>query len=227
MEGNKQQVVIPVLLDNVKVFIVKGEKTIIFDAGRKGDCDKIINALKENGIALEDVALIVISHSHTDHYGDLYELQRKTGAKVVVHSSEAEYMKMGKNSELVSHNIFFKILMKLLGGIKVKGVQPDLLVNDKFELGEYGVNGFIVHTPGHTNGSLSLILEDGNAIVGDLIGGKYNSNSLPSIPRLYSDIKKLNESIQTILNTKVNKIFTSHGGTYEASQVKVLIKNGE
>lgn len=224
---DKQQFIIPILLNNVKVFIVKGEKTIIFDAGRKGDCNKIISALKENGIDLKDVSLIIISHSHTDHYGDLYELKKRTGAKVAIHSSEAEYMKKGINSELIAHNIGLKILMKIFARLKVKGVQPEVLINEKLQLDEYGIEGVIVHTPGHTNGSLSVVLANGSAIVGDMIGGKYNLNTNPCIPGIYSDIKKLKESIQALLSYKSNTIYTSHGGTYKPSEVELLIKDGE
>lgn len=60
-----------------------------------------------------------------------------------------------------------------------------------------------------------------------MIGGKYNLNTNPSIPGIYSDIKKLKESIQTVLNYKSNIIYTSHGGTYKSSEVELLIKEGE
>jgi hydroxyacylglutathione hydrolase len=47
-------------------------------------------------------------------------------------------------------------------------VEPEILVDEEMDLLEFGVNGRIVHTPGHTSGSISLLLDSGEAFVGDL-----------------------------------------------------------
>ncbi len=223
MDSASKPIIIPVLLNNVKSFIIKGEKTIIFDAGRKGDSSRIIKALEENLIPIEEVSLIIISHAHTDHYGDLFKLKEISKAKVAVHICEAKYLKNGINSELITKNIALKPLLKLFSLTKVTGVEPDLLVDEKLDLKDYGVDGVIIHTPGHTKGSLSLILNDGNAIVGDLITTSKKSNH-PSLPGIYSDIKSIKKSIFDVLGFKPSNIFTSHGGTYTQSDIESLVK---
>jgi glyoxylase-like metal-dependent hydrolase (beta-lactamase superfamily II) len=55
---------------------------------------------------------------------------------------------------------------------KYQGVEPDILMKNEFDLSEYGINGKIVHTPGHTEDSITIILDNGEMLLGDLVRGK-------------------------------------------------------
>jgi glyoxylase-like metal-dependent hydrolase (beta-lactamase superfamily II) len=50
-------------------------------------------------------------------------------------------------------------------------VRPDILLPDEMPLQAFGVDGKVVYTPGHTAGSISVLLSTGEAIVGDLLMG--------------------------------------------------------
>jgi hydroxyacylglutathione hydrolase len=54
------------------------------------------------------------------------------------------------------------------GITRFDGVEPDILTDEGMDLLAFGVNGRIVHTPGHTAGSISLVLDSGEAFVGDI-----------------------------------------------------------
>lgn len=54
------------------------------------------------------------------------------------------------------------------GATEFDKVEPEILVEEDIDLLEFGVNGKIVHTPGHISGSISLLLDSGEAFVGDL-----------------------------------------------------------
>lgn len=218
----KEQTIIPVSLGFVKSFIIKGEKTIIVDAGIKGSSDKIIKELEINGISHEDVSLIIITHAHSDHYGGLLALKNCLSAPVAVHESEAEYLRTGKSAPVVVHNPFFKLLFKLFRHSDIGRIEPEIVFDDKLDLSEYGVNGTVVLTPGHTEGSVSIIIDEGNIIVGDMIGGKADG-SRASLPFIYSDIDVLKNSIRKILNFKPVRIYTSHGGIYTTENVSKLL----
>jgi hydroxyacylglutathione hydrolase len=59
-------------------------------------------------------------------------------------------------------------------------VQPDILVNERMTLNEFGFNAFVIHTPGHSFGSISVIIDNEIAIVGDAMFGVFrNSVFLP------------------------------------------------
>ena len=101
---------------------------------------------------------------------------------------------------------------------------PDLLVDEAFDLSRFGINVRILHTPGHTAGSLSILLPGGELIVGDLMMGSLLGGSLfPSRPRLpyyADDLANLHASIQKVLSHNPHTIYPGHGGPLQAIAVK-------
>ena len=53
---------------------------------------------------------------------------------------------------------------------KVEGINPDIIIEDEFDLSGFGVKGKVIPTPGHTDGSVSIFLDSGKCICGDTIG---------------------------------------------------------
>jgi len=216
------QTIIPISLGFVKSFIIKGEKSIIVDAGIKGSSDKILAAMKANGVKPEDVSLIIITHAHTDHYGGLGALKNYISAPVAVHESEAEFLKSGTSAPVNLHGILFRIVKLFFKSSNISRVAPDVLIGDKFELGGYGVDGTVIHTPGHTAGSVSIILSGGEVIVGDMFGGKADG-SAARLPAIYYDLDALKRSIATVIAANPERIHTSHGGIYSPEAAAKLI----
>ena len=60
-------------------------------------------------------------------------------------------------------------ILEMTGGTNIEGVNPDILVDDVFGLSEYGISGKIIHTPGHSQGSMSIILDNGETLIGDMV----------------------------------------------------------
>jgi glyoxylase-like metal-dependent hydrolase (beta-lactamase superfamily II) len=153
--------VIPIKLGIVKLFIVKGEKAVIVDTGYPGQVNKILRCLDKNSIKPEDVSLIVITHGHIDHYGSAEELRTKTGAPIAVHRADAEYLKKGINyigaPASLSGRIIKALFIRTDESVS-KPLNPDIVFEDETDLSEFGVDGRVIHTPGHTEGSVSLIL---------------------------------------------------------------------
>jgi len=98
-------------------------------------------------------------------------------------------------------------------------VEPDILINKELDLKPYGVKGKIVSTPGHTPGSLSVILAGGKAIVGDLLMGGFILKRKPRYPLFAHDRKRLERSIKMILKLKPTILYTAHGGPLNPENV--------
>ncbi len=103
-------------------------------------------------------------------------------------------------------------------------VTPNLLVDESFDLSAYGIEGRILHTPGHTAGSISILLPDGAAIVGDvMMGGYMGGNLLGSRPNDHyfaEDLDAVHASIRALLEAGVTTFYVGHGGPLQRAAVE-------
>jgi hydroxyacylglutathione hydrolase len=226
MSLNTSLSVIPVKLGLVKSFVIKGDKAVIVDTGYPGNSERILDHLRKNGIEPSDVSLIIITHGHIDHYGSADELRKLTGASVAMHRADAEYLKKGINYigvplGLAGH--IFKSLFIRKDEAVYKSLEVDVVFEDYIDLKEFGINGRIIHTPGHTAGSVSIILSDGTAIIGDLMMGGIIRRGTPHFPLFANDYTQLEESIRKLLQLSPKVIHTSHGGSFTKEDLERLI----
>lgn len=90
------------------------------------------------------------------------------------------------------------------------------MVAEEMQLGVFGVNGFILSTPGHTEGSLSVVLQTGEAFVGDLAVNFMGSVTTP----FAVDTTELFLSWRKIVKLGVNNIYPRHGRPFGVSLLK-------
>ncbi len=212
--------IITINLGFVKSFLVVGSRVIIVDAGIPGSMKHILKIMKDNCIRYDDVSLTLVTHAHADHVGGLWELQDMLHAPVAIHRSEAQCLADGSGAEVALHSPAMKLLSPLMKGNKPRGVTADVLIDDKLDLSPYGIDGCILHTPGHTMGSVTLVTADGNAIVGDMVGGMRK----PALPGVYVDLGKMKHSIAQLETTGARMVYTSHGGSHAIAGVLQLVK---
>jgi hydroxyacylglutathione hydrolase len=217
--------VIPINLGMVNAYLIKSSKSILVDTGLHGSADRILKKISSEGINPKDVSLIVITHAHSDHTGSLKELKEATGAKVAVGKKDSDYLAHGMNFPVYSRKPLFKIVSWFLPRISVDGgVTPDIVIDSETDLGEYGAQGKIIPTPGHTQGSISVVLDSGEAIVGDLVSGGFLRKKKLQYPHFIHNQSILEESIKKIINLNPRIIFTGHGGPFEMEEVREKFK---
>jgi glyoxylase-like metal-dependent hydrolase (beta-lactamase superfamily II) len=140
----------------VNCYILGDEETkeaVVIDPG--GDEDDILEALKYAGLNLK---YIIDTHGHFDHVDANQPLKEATGAKIAIHEADAHLL--GQPS---AEAMFFT-------GNRVRLSQADLLLkeDDLLSFGTYRLK--VLHTPGHTPGGISLVLEGHTYVyVGDLL----------------------------------------------------------
>ena len=123
---------------------------IVIDPG--AEADKVLAA-----VGLRRIESIVLTHRHYDHIGAVYELVQKTSAKVIAHSLDAEAIADGKESRAF--------------GYREKGaIVVDALVEDGDDVYVGNSSLTVLHTPGHTIGSICLYnREDEILLAGDTL----------------------------------------------------------
>ncbi len=206
----------PVPLGFVTAYIVKQNGIILIDAGIPGSEEIILGTLKGLGFKPPDVSLIIITHGHQDHAGSAAALQEETGAPIICHSADAGYLENGKQGRLKPCSIVGYFLKFFFNRKKLSvfpPVHPDILIESAFDLRPYGISGRIVPTPGHTKGSVSIVLNSGERFIGDLIFPKIPSGK-PGLPFWAEKPELIMDSIRNICDSTCTRIYPGHGGPY-------------
>jgi hydroxyacylglutathione hydrolase len=227
LPNEKPSAVIPFKLGVVTSFIIRGSRTVIVDTGCPGNAGKILRHLSENSIKPGDVSLIVLTHGHIDHYGSADELRKKTGAPIAAHSAAAKYLEEGINYIGTPARPAGRALKLLYGGtdtVRTKPLEVDIVFEGDRDLREFGIAGTVIHTPGHTEGSLSLILSSGEAIVGDLVMGGILSKKMPDYPIFVCDMSLWRKSIEKVVQLSPTIVCASHGGPFYPTLLQQLLQ---
>jgi glyoxylase-like metal-dependent hydrolase (beta-lactamase superfamily II) len=206
----------------VNSYIIRGQRTLIIDTGVPGFGEKVLAKMEEHGIKHSDVSLIVITHGHHDHTGSAAFLKEKTGAPVAIHRDDAEALRTGENPPLYPVGAWGAVMAagaRMMKMPRVQGMEPDLLIDSEFDLAPYGIEGKVIPTPGHTEGSLTVLLAGGCALVGDMIFGGMVRKHSPNFPYLCRDKEKELKSVQMLLDRNPKIIYAGHGGPFTAGQV--------
>lgn len=183
--------------DNTNTYLIFGTKgLLLFDTGWAGTFMKMCKALGEKGIKLQDIDYLLISHFHPDHMGIAGELA-KQGVTVVVMESQEEFVH-------ASDHIFERDKRFAYVPINDDNVKHLSFEDSRALLKELGIAGQIIPTPGHSEDSVSLMLDSGDVFVGDLY---------PLYELEVHEEPDVQESWKRILATKPKRIFYGHAKT--------------
>lgn len=146
---------------NTNTYLIEGESgRLLFDTGWAGTFPAFCHALGQIDVPLQSIDYILISHYHPDHMGIAQEIMEKGPALLLpdvqadyLHAADAVFAKEG-NSEFIP--------------IDDKKACRISLNESPAILKKLGLAGKILHTPGHSNDSISLFFESGELFVGDL-----------------------------------------------------------
>lgn len=207
------------------VFLVRGRTgCVLVDAGNPGKEELILKRLAEHGVESGDLRLILITHGHTDHFGSAAALQKRTGAPVAVHALDADALRQGihqpdslqATSRLLALLMGVSILRNLAAPDRAPALEPDIVFEEAWRLDEYGVAGRVIPTPGHTPGSVSVLLDSGEAIVGDMVMGQLMGLlHRPGPPPVAWDLERNWESLRQLLALSPRIVYVGHGGPFD------------
>jgi len=190
--------------------LFEGDAIVLVDTGGRGSLPLIARGLERLGASTEQVRLIVLTHYHPDHAGGLAGLVDATGARVAAHRSEVGFI----TGDIAPPNPVrcglpawpIRPLLPLLYGPPVPVHYP-LEDGDTLPL-HPGIR--VVHTPGHTPGSISLYVESTRSlIVGDALQYRFRRLSPPAAI-VTSDRPQALESLRKLTSFDFETIWFSH-----------------
>ena len=185
---------------NTNTYLIHGKNgDLLFDTGWAGTFGAFCKALGEKKLQLQSIRYLLISHFHPDHMGIAQEIA-DAGAVIVVMDVQTGYIHDPDYIfEKEKHKDFVPIDDSK---IKIISIQK----SRKF-LKELGISGEIIHTPGHSDDSISLWLDkEKSLLVGDL-------NPLYEL-EMHKDTQ-IAESWERLLKLKPDKIYYGHAKTAE------------
>ncbi len=172
----------------VNVFIITGPTITLVDAGVAGSEEAIFEYLRSIGRDPADISLLILTHSHPDHVGGAYGIRKATGCTVAAHAGERSWIE----------DVNLQCRERPVAGFHslVTGSVPvDVLLEDgdTVELGTaHGLDCVVFHTPGHSQGSISLLVHrQGVLVTGDAV-------PVPGGIPVYDDVLASVESIKRL-----------------------------
>jgi len=192
------------------IFVVsRHSRAIIIDTGINFDRSRIEHALERKGIVPE---AIVLTHTHFDHAGNAAWLAGEYGAEVIVQEAESDSLARG-DTPIPSGTYpltkgIVSIGRKIAPAFKYDPYKADHTFTDTFDLNRFGINGYVLHTPGHSPGGATIIIDDSVAIAGDSIIGTVPGSPFPPFA---DDVDELLRSWQKLLGTGCHIFLPGHG----------------
>lgn len=224
--------------DDSSITIVSGATTnayllkadtgwLLVDTGYAGDGPRLLKALRKRGVSVADLAFLFLTHHHDDHAGLVHYLtEANPGLRVIVHSEAVPLLERGHNDTgepgfwlnrhvrfLARANRLFKRNWNLR--FPPYRIRPNDIVIDRTRdtetLPSLGVDGTILATPGHTRDSMSIVRNDGSAIVGDAAADFLGFAGTHHCVLYLCDLARYYESWRTLIREGAQHIYPAHG----------------
>lgn len=210
--------------------VIQDRRAILIDTGLPGSAHRVDAALRLYGLGWNDVALIVLTHAHIDHAGSAVELRRLSDTPLLAHASEVPSCQ--GEPPLLRPTGPFGRLFRMSGAIQrpFPKFEPDrIMTGSRIDLTPEGFAGHILHTPGHTSGSLSVLLDTGDVFAGDLVAsgillGGIARKGRPKPPPFEENRKAVKTSLRKLLDEGMKIFHLGHGGPLPRETVHRFIK---
>ena len=219
----------PITLGFDHCYIIQDKGTIMVDGGAPKELKEFKKAIEALSIKPQDIQLMIMTHGHWDHIGSAKEIKELTGAKIAMHEREKEWLEkslkpMPPGVNLWGH-IFGGIIKILLPLVQIPPTDVDLVIGDEgLSLDQYGIPGKVIYTPGHSSGSVSVLLETGDVFVGDLAMNKFPLRLSPGLPIFAEDWSELKESWQLLFDHGAKTIYPAHGDPFSGDIIRKALR---
>lgn len=165
---------------------------------------------------------LILTHAHFDHAANANRIRKKYKSSVIIQKEEADFLSRGDNIIPSGTTFLTRPLIELAGKryFKYMRYEPcgwDLMVDNTLNLKDTGIDAYLMHTPGHTSGSISIIIEDEIALVGDAMFGVFSGSIFPPYAQ---DSQLMIQSWGKLLQTNCRLFIPSHGTANKRSLVE-------
>ena len=198
---------------NIFLLANNGELTLI-DTGNNGELENIRGMVDDAGHGLDQLKRIIITHCHTDHVGSLAALRQVTSAQVLAPENEAPFITQEAPLPSPRSGVLARLLhtfVEPLSRPEPCSVDQTLKHGDVIE----GTGLTVIHTPGHSPGSICLYHSEARALfTGDALINMFGKMRGPIKPFCW-DVQEAHRSLVKLAELDVQTIYFSHGETIQ------------
>ena len=211
----------------VNCYLVKmGDEFVLVDSGYAKHRDAIEAALAEAGCEPGKLRLIVMTHGDFDHVGNSAYLRERYGCKLAMHHDDVGMVEHGDtfwNRDVSRATKVLGKLFTILMRIRLDEEDrftPDLLLEDRQGLAEFGLDAIVHHLPGHSKGSIGLLTAGGAFFCGDL----FTNVSKPKQADLVSNRESYAKSLKVTKELDIQTVYPGHGIPFSMDALSIIFQ---
>ena len=213
-------------LDGTNAYVISGEHHVLIDTGPARARTALLAGLSSIGLGGEDLSLVLATHAHATSVGNAAFLQRMFHVPLAVHGADAPILASGLDRS-VGITKPIGAVIRWFGDTRFDAAPPDVVFGHTLSLHVFGAEGTVVHTPGHTIGSATVVLPTGDAIIGDLLmGGWLGGRLFPRRPTrhyLAEVPQRVARSLALLSRLGVQRLHPGSGDVLQMDEVRELI----
>lgn len=192
--------------------VISGDSFVLIDTGSAKSRDDLIKELGSSGCTPGKLKLIIVTHGDPDHTGNCAYLNKMYDVKIALHRDESAAVERGdmtlsRKRKNIIKRIFQKLLLSFFRLSKSDRFQPNVYLDENSDLSKYGFDARVLHIPGHSKGSIGILLPGGQLFCGDLI----ENMKKPTIGSIIDDEDAANNSIEKLSSLHITTVYPGHG----------------
>jgi hydroxyacylglutathione hydrolase len=216
-----KHILIPLTLGigTVNCYLLK-EKSgfLLIDSGSSNARKYLLDELTSAGCTPGALKLILLTHGDFDHSGNAAHLQREYAVPVAMHAGDAGMVLRGDMFvNRKQPNWLARKIMPLAAGFgKKERFTPDILVQDGFNLSNFGIKAKVLSIPGHSTGSIGILTHEGDLFCGDL----FENQDKPQLNTIMDDPTSAEASLTRLRSLNIRTVYPGHGDDFEMKSLK-------
>lgn len=188
-------------------YLLQGEGgSVLVDTGTARYRERVLAACRQ-----ARVRLILLTHGHCDHCQNAAFLSSQLGCPVGVSREDADLLTQGERRPVYGRGPWGRLYAAMINHTiqtqSIPPIQPDVFLQEGMDLSPYGPEGRVVALPGHTAGSIGVVLADGALLAGDAAQGFGPVTG----PWCWEDQAAARESLRRLKRLAKGRIWCGHG----------------
>jgi glyoxylase-like metal-dependent hydrolase (beta-lactamase superfamily II) len=215
-DGQRMEKIHRIRSSDANCYLVEiGEGFVLVDSGWSTERAGLTRDLEAAGCLPGRLQLVVLTHGDIDHAGNCAHLREAYGAAIAMHPGDVDLVSKGLEPQREWGSRLLGVIMGGFASLSHRDVSmagferftPDVLLEEGASLAPYSFDAQVLHTPGHTSGSICLLTGGGALFSGDTL---MNARRWLLLGSLAEDHGALEASLDRLLDLPAETVYPGH-----------------